>query len=512
MKKLLSVILALAMLLSLTAAFAEDAVPAAEEPAAEEPAVAAEAAPVLLATVNGTEIYDNNSDLLDLVSYYAQMYEQYGMDASSEETQRVLKAQGLDWAVQAELYRQHAAAEGVGNFTDEQLAAFDKEARDEWNTVVEELMADNLGITEESAEDAKASARVQILSLLEMYYGYTEDSYAAEIVKDRVFSETVKALEEKHTEGIDVSEDEIIAHFNDIVEDDKESYEGNIFMYEYSTQYMGQSSYYVPEGYRGIIHILLKPDDELMKTYTDLSAAFEEQQEKETADEAADEAEPAEAPVVEEPAAEEPADDEPAGTPAPAEEPKEPVTQEQVDAARAAVFASVQPTVDEIIARFESGTPFADLVAEYGTDPGMKDPARLAEGYAVHKESVIWDPVFTEAAMSIDGIGGISEPVLGSNGVHILFYLRDIPAGAVDMTAEIRDTIRTDMLEEKKNDAMSTLMAQWKAEPGVQYTEAGQALMDAAAAEMAAGDESAEVPAEEAAPEEEQPAGEQPAE
>ena len=98
-------------------------------------------------------------------------------------------------------------------------------------------------------------------------------------------------------------------------------------MYEYYTNYMGSKSYYVPEGYRGISHILLKVDQDLLSTYTSLAAELEEQKEKEEApaeeteapaEETETPAEETEAPAEEtEAPAEETA--EPAGSPEPTE-------------------------------------------------------------------------------------------------------------------------------------------------------------------------------------------------
>ena len=61
----------------------------------------------------------------------------------------------------------------------------------------------------------------------------------------------------------------------------------------------------------------------------------------------------------------------PTATPAPTASPTptpEPVTQEMVDAAEKAILDSVQSTIDEIMAKYEGGTSFDDLIKEYGTD------------------------------------------------------------------------------------------------------------------------------------------------
>ena len=222
-------------------------------------------------------------------------------------------------------------------------------------------------------------------------------------------------------------------------------------------------------------HILLPVDDELMNTYTTLAAKLEEQAEADTSDgTAAETGETAET-----------ADGETEDATA-----EEPVTEEMVAAARQAILDSVQPTVDEIMAKYQAGTPFADLIAEYGTDPGMTQEPNKTNGYAVHAQSILWDPAFTEGAMSLEKIGDVSEPVLGSYGIHLIHYTRDIPAGAVELTIEEREDLRAEALSEKENEMKANMVSQWRDAADIQYTADGQKLMDDAAAANEAAEES----------------------
>lgn len=102
--------------------------------------------------------------------------------------------------------------------------------------------------------------------------------------------------------------------------------------------------------------ILLQVDSELMSNYQGLQASLEEAQDE------AEKANEGDASATADAQATADASAEPTATP---------VTQADVDAAYAAILASVQPTVDEIKAKLATGTPFADLIAEYNTDPGM---------------------------------------------------------------------------------------------------------------------------------------------
>ena len=430
----------------------ENAEAAAEEAAEEE------AEPVLLVTVNGEEIRSDNHAMQELLSYYSEYYAAYGYDTSDPGLQNYLKNAGLQWAIEDALYRQKAEELEVADITEEQKAELEAKAKEVWDENVS-YYAEQQGITDESTDEEKAAARITALAQIEAQYGYTEESYVSGYVESYKEVQMRQNVQDAVLGEITVSDEEITDHFNELVEEDRANYEGNVPMYEYYTNYMGNKSYYVPEGYRGITHILLDVDDELMKNYTNLAAQLEEQQEKETADDAAE-------------------------SEATEEEPKEPVTQEMVDAAKQAILDSVQTQVDEIAAAYAAGTDFGELIEKYGTDPGMTVEPNKTNGYAVHKESILWDPAFTEGAMGLNQVGDISEPVLGSYGIHILHYTRDIPAGAVELTAELREEIRQELQQEKETEAVTTMIEGWRNSAELVYTDDGQAILDAAATQQ----------------------------
>ena len=482
---------------------------AAEAPAqpTEAPAEAAEApaeateAPVLLATVNGEEIRTDNRDMQELIRYYQDYYAASGYDTADESFQTYLKASGMEWAISCALYRQKAAELNVAEMTAEQEAKLKEEAKAEWEEAVS-YYAQETGLPENATEEEKAAARAEALAKIESTYGYTEESYVAEYVEGSRLGTLRENVQKAVIGEIAVTEEEILSHFNELVEEDKATYEGNVPMYEYYTQYMGANSYYVPEGYRGITHILLEVDSALLKNYQDLSAKLEEQQEKQTADDPAEgtaenteapaeaaaenteapaeaAAQPTEAPAeaaAENTEAPAEAAAEPTEAPAEAAAAEEPVTEEMVEAARKAIMDSVEATVKEITDKYAAGTPFADLIAEYGTDPGMTVEPNKTDGYAVHKESILWDPAFTEGAMALEKIGDISGPVLGSYGIHILHYTRDIPSGAVALTEELKASLREELLEELESAAVTAMEEEWRSQADIQLTDEGKAL------------------------------------
>ena len=224
------------------------------------------------------------------------------------------------------------------------------------------------------------------------------------------------------------------------------------------------------------------PSNELMNTWKDLSARLEEQKSAEDEEATAAEETPAE-------------DAEPTAEPEPTEEP---VTEEMVQAAKDAILDSVKATVDEIKAKLDAGATFEDLIKEYGKDPGMENDATRAAGYPVHNDSILYDPAFRDAAMALEKVGDISDPVVGQYGVHILQYLRDIPGGAAELTEEMKDEFRETILQEMISEAMHSAVDQWISESDIVYSEDGEAWKLPEADEDDA-EEAAEAPAEEAA-------------
>ena len=203
----------------------------------------------------------------------------------------------------------------------------------------------------------------------------------------------------------------------------------------------------MPEGYRGILYIVLSADEDLMENWTSLTAQLEELIDPE------------------EPAGEETAE---------SIETAMPVTADMVEAARQAVIASRKDAVDEILEKLHNGASFADLVAEYGENAYLMDEDTLNEGYMIHRDSVLWPAAFTEAAAALENPGDVSDPIVTEDGICILYYLRDIPGGAVELTDEVRENLVSIVEDERVAGAADAWINQWLEDNAV-WTEAGEA-------------------------------------
>lgn len=407
----------------------------AEEEAQEED--------VVLVTVNGEDITQAD---VDAYAYQLMYYfYQHGYDVTNESIASQIRSLALQGCIQQAVFYQKAHELGFDQFTEEEEAKLTTDAQEQLDAQIENYISNNITLAEDATDEDKAAAREQAIAALEEQ-GYTLEAY---LEYDRN-SEIYDRLYEDIVKDAAVTDEETKAAFDEQVESDKTTY-ADVSYYEMAKYYYGQTPYYTPEGYRGVTHILLSVDDDVLKNYQDLQAALEEQEEETDADT-------------------ENTDDTATDT----DLDTTPVTQADVDAAYAAVIASVQPTIDEINEKLAAGTPFAKLVEEYGTDPGMNQEPTKSEGYSVHMDSIRYDPAFVKAAFSVDNIGDVSEPYVGSYGVYIVCYVRDVPAGPVEFTDELKSTIASELLSNKQQSLYNEAMDAWEEAAEVTYTAEGE--------------------------------------
>lgn len=423
MKKLLALCLALALLCGV--ALAE-----AAETENEQTTVPAD---TVLLTVGGREYTALDVDDIAYNLYsqgYTETYPDY------EEAIDTLIHQGvLDYYLENN---------GYLDLSEEEEAAVVAEAQTTWNSAIESY------VSYYATQDSEADQE-QLRTQAEAYYA--AQGYSLESLTDNARAGVaIDRLRHDLLNGYTPSEDEISETFQQLGALYQAEFENNVGAYEQYTQWQGYESLYVPEGYRGITHILLTVDDELLSAFKDAQAALDEAQSEEPVDEAAVAA-----------------------------------AQTALEEAKAAVIASRQDVIDEIYARLEKGEAFQDLIAEYGTDPGMKQAENLENGYAVHADSIMYDSAFTAGAFQerMQKPGDVSDPVVGSYGIHILYYLKDIPGGLV-LTDSIRASIVEYLMSDKLNSAYNEAYTQWEQEVDVvRNEEMIQRFMEEAAAEQA---------------------------
>ena len=430
MKRIFAILLALAMLLSVSAVFAE-----AEETAAEPASVP----DTLLVTALGQEIRENDEKLQ---SYLSDLLD--SSDSTDEQTLHIARMIAMSYMLQEAML-----SEKLASIDTAEAETARQQAKEDWENVISQFMAQMSGITDESSEEDKTAARADALNYIETNYGYTEEKFIEDQLYGAVYNMIIDELKASRTD-LAASDDEIQAAYDDTVKEEMEYVGNDAAMYEMYQNYYGYSFHYIPEGYRGITHILLKVDQELLDKWTDLSARLEESNEEAESTGDAD------------------------GTEAPAET-EEPVTEEMVEAARQAILDSQKETIDEIKSRLEKGDSFESLIAEFGTDTGMQNEENLKNGYSIHADSIVYDENFTRAAAALEKIGDISDPVISQFGIHILYYLRDIPAGPLDMSDDEKEELRSEIESERISLAFSEYYDQWLETADIVWTAEGEA-------------------------------------
>ena len=476
MKKILSLLLCLCLLFS-AAALAEDTA-AAELQDTD-----------VLATVNGTEL-----TWADVAPVYDSLVSSYGnyYDLTDSANVELFRAVAMQNKINEVIMQAKIAELGIA-LTDEEAAAAEEDAQSDWDNAISSYISQqHSDLTDESSQEDKDAANAEAVQYFNDL-GYSPESLKENYKQYALYDK----LEATIVQDVTVTDEEVEALYQELVESDRTLYENDIAAYVDYNNYVDQMAtyamyygtdssmdyaWYRPAGFRAVKHILLPVDDELMQTYQDLQARLEEQVEAATE---GDEESAA--------AAEETADAE-----ATAEPTEEPVTQEQVDEAKAAILASIADKIDEIYAKIEEGVDFDELIAEYGvnedgtaSDPGMTSEPYKTSGYEVSSASTNYVAPFVEAAFSVDNVGDVSAPYISSYGVHIVKYIADIPAGPIEMTEAQREAKRTELLTSKQNELYTATMDQWNQEADITYTGLTPSYADIEAREAAAAEEAA---------------------
>lgn len=394
----------------------------------------------VVASYDGGEITKGEAlhPYASMVSYYSQLYSMFGMSINDQVLESV-KQQTLQNMVQNVAIAKEFDARGL-TLSDEKLAEIQENADKTYQDSYDAVYAKAAGKGDVKARQAE--------------YDLYANGYSKEGIYNELLAQAKReALEESlNAEIPEVTDEQLQKAYDDKVAEDKESYAEDHDAYESAMTEADELVTWNPEGYRTVKHILVKADDSVMTAVKDTHAEMKtlkdnlkdlEEELKDlndagTADETAD---AAEGETTETRTAEQiQADIDAAKAEIAAK-------QADVDAADAAVLENVKAKTDEIYAKLAEGATFADLIAEYGEDPGMQNEPTSERGYYVCADSEHWDYCFTEGAMALANVGDVSQtPVVGTSGAHIIRYESDVTPGAVPLD-EIRETLTKTTLE-----------------------------------------------------------------
>ena len=389
----------------------------------------------LVATFDGGEVpLDEAESLYDLsVTQYAQM----GIDVVAYGMDGILREVVVDTLAEEAIVQYMAGELGLG-LTEEQQAQFAEEAQATYDSQVDSYYQTYLAGQYESEEDGLAAAAQ---ALDEM--GYTYDYYLDALTRTQLSSNVYDHV----TKDVAVTEEDIEAAYDEYVAADEETY-ADPYQFE-SAFSSGTTIYYTPEGYRNVKHILFKFDDDQATRYDELSARLADLEAEQVA--AAEAADATPAPEAEDGEAESP----------------RAITEIEADIAQVsadldALYEELMPEAEAAIERFNAGEDIDALIAELNDDTGMPET-----GYAVsttaEASAQAWDPAFTEGALSIEEVGGLSAPVRGVYGIHLIYYAGDITPGATALE-EVHDEVESLTLQNKISQTYADQISAWKEE------------------------------------------------
>ena len=364
--------------------------------------------------------------------YYNQLFSQSGYSYNAPTDEATVTDQVVEAYTQNLVLKQKAAAQGMMELTDEEKTQVEEHAKEHYDSFIKSVVDAYLPNSGLEGDELTAAAEKYVAeNAIKTVDGRStyDDFYQAALEE-----EAVEKLEADIVKDVAVTEEEIKADFDAKVEQAKTEAESNPDQYGYNLM-NGSAVYYAPAGYRMVKHILVGVSDEDSKAADEAQTALTEAQDALT-----NAAEDADKDALQ------------AAVDA---------AQAAYDEAKAAGMANAKAKADEVLAQAKAeGADFDALIKEDSTDHMPEAGYAVREGYAYFVDS------FVTAAMGLENVGDISEPVESAYGYHIIKYISDVQEGPVDLET-VRESISSSLLTTKKNDLTDSTIKQWVSEAAV---------------------------------------------
>lgn len=370
--------------------------------------------PVVVAEFDGGQLMSN--EIADAYNDAMSMLMLNFGDADSD-SESVLNRVLKEKLTEKVLYKK-AEELGLTELSSADIAAIESEAQTEF---ADHRAFYAASVNTEGMTETEATAAID--AYLEENVGITLNG----IIEQRKSEYWQDKLREYIGAGVTVTDEEIQAQYDSLLASQSAAFAENPEDFEYSSL-MGETIVYNPEGYRYVKHILL--------AFTDADARNDAQALINTI--AALDPETQMAQIEE--------------------------AQTQLDA----LYADLDAQAEDLIAQINAGADFDALIAQYGCDDGMNYEPTKSKGYCISANSTQMASAFVEGAMMLEEPGQISVPVHTAEGVHIIRYEGDVPAGAIPI-ADVRAAIEAQLREEKISDAYDAQAAAWLAEANPVY-------------------------------------------
>ena len=401
----------------------------------------------IVASFDGGEVPLEEAEALYDASV-EQFAQYYGIDVAAYGMEDLLRQDVVNTLAEQAIVQYMAGELGLA-LTEDQQAQFSQEAQQTYEALVNNYYQTYLVNQSESEEEGLATAAQ---TLNEM--GYTYEYYLDMLTQSQLATNVYDYV----TGDVTVSEEEVQAAYDSNVAADEASYaDASQFETAFTN---GATIYYTPEGYRNVKHILFKFSDEQATTYDELSAqlasleaeqaaAIEAAETAQTTDEAAE-------------AADDTADTaDTAEAAAPRALADIEADIEAINAELDALYTELLPEAEAAAERFNAGEDIDALIAE------LSDDNMPEAGYVVSETAdaaaQAWDPAFTAGALSIEEVGGLSEPVRGVYGIHLIYYAGDLTPGATPLE-DVHDVVEEQTLQNKITQTYADQISAWKEE------------------------------------------------
>lgn len=448
MKKIFAAALALMLILSVAGC--------STAPSAAEGDTAVVGNDEAVATVGDRKV--TFGEYKQLFDTYAQYYAMMGYDISAdEEGTKQLQDGIIDALVANEIIAYQAAQAGYDQLSDEKLAEIEKQAAENLDSIVEEYRKQAESDAEEdSSVNVEERLAEYIADEAEAYTGerMTAEEYGKWILENSTESAIGEAFKEAMLKDVTVSDDEIKSWYDENLKTQQESYDKNPENYKADKEseelYEGDPVLYAPEGYSRVLHILITPEDAIPDEYSEKLSEMESLK--------SEYGELAFTVNVE--------GGEGSGRLSEIKTEYNKLKAE-ADKIKDEYFVSSLEKAKEAYAKLQAGEEFSKVAEEYSPDiEGNKNGLLISVKYS---GSYDWSEEVKDAFAKIKQ-GEYTEPVKDDEGVHILYYLSDEPAGEVGLDS-VKDKIREILLSDVREDEWNQMLETWKNDESVSLNE-----------------------------------------
>ena len=195
---------------------------------------------------------DLQSEFNNNVAYTYMMYGYFGMNYSVDQIVDIVRDSFVNSEVQEQVQLLKAKELGLDQFTEEEETAFQEELAKSWAEYLASADSEIEGI-DEMTDEQKLDAETKYLES----FGETHEVYEGR-------QRSSKILEKVHDyaiKDVEVTDEEVQTAYQEKVDSDEATYSANTLSFEQAVT-NGTDVGWIPEGYRSVLHILLKYDDD----------------------------------------------------------------------------------------------------------------------------------------------------------------------------------------------------------------------------------------------------------